>query len=108
MFKFAGVSRRGGQYRVRFASDALRVKHLARTGNDDIAMIEMPVECERHEAVSVLMKSELMSRPEYREAILQANYRYNPPMRRQEILGVPVLVPATDEVAVKIRLEVDE
>jgi hypothetical protein len=41
-FTHAGVSRHKGQFKVRFATDAARVKILAKNGHKDIDVIELP------------------------------------------------------------------
>jgi hypothetical protein len=40
-FRYAGVSRRSGEMKARFANDALRVKILAKNGHNDIDIIEL-------------------------------------------------------------------
>jgi len=41
-FTHAGVSRHKGEFKVRFANDAMRVKILAKNGHKDIDVIELP------------------------------------------------------------------
>lgn len=42
MFKFVGVSRHpNGEFKVRYANDAARARHLERVGHTDVMFIEM-------------------------------------------------------------------
>lgn len=54
-FTHAGVSSLKGQFKVRFASDALRVKVLAKNGHKDIDIIELKTPMTKEEAVSYLL-----------------------------------------------------
>ena len=55
-FKCAGVSRRNGTFKARFASDMTRVKVLAKTGSKDIDMIELKHPMTKEDAVAYLLK----------------------------------------------------
>lgn len=55
-FKFAGVSRRNGTMKARFASDQMRVKVLAKTGSSDIDLIELEHAMTKEAAVEFLLK----------------------------------------------------
>ncbi len=54
-FKFAGVSRRNGSFKARFANDQMRVKVLAKTGSSDIDMIELRHPMTKEEAIKFLL-----------------------------------------------------
>jgi hypothetical protein len=54
-FKFAGVSKRAGAFKARFANDQMRVKVLAKTGSSDIDLIELKYPMTKVEAVEFLM-----------------------------------------------------
>ncbi len=54
-FKFAGVSRRNGSFKARFANDQMRVKVLAKTGSSDIDMIELRHPMSKEEAIKFLL-----------------------------------------------------
>jgi len=56
MFKFAGVSRKDGVMKARFANDLMRVKVLAKTGSSDIDMIELKEAMTKADAVAFLLK----------------------------------------------------
>jgi hypothetical protein len=55
-FSHAGVSRHNGEFKVRFANDALRVKVLAKNGHKDIDIIELKVPMSKEDAVAYLLK----------------------------------------------------
>lgn len=69
LFTCAGVSESKGTYKVRFASDITRVKVLAKTGNSDIAMVELPNAMTKSQAVNFLKSTALYDKNQYREAI---------------------------------------
>lgn len=41
-FTVAGVSKLNGEYKIRFANDVMRVKNLAKSGHEDIRLVELP------------------------------------------------------------------
>jgi len=55
-FKFAGVSKRAGSFKARFANDQMRVKVLAKTGSSDIDLIELKEPMTKLDAVAFLLK----------------------------------------------------
>jgi hypothetical protein len=55
LFKVAGVSRRNGTFKPRFANDMTRVKVLAKTGSSDIDLIELKEPMTKEEAVAFLI-----------------------------------------------------
>lgn len=77
MFKVAGVSTRNGQTKVRFASDMTRIKVLVKTDHNDIHLIDLPEAMDKAQAVSFLKTSELYANPALREAIDNADAKYN-------------------------------
>lgn len=40
-FTVAGVSKLKGDYKIRFANDVMRVKNLAKSGHEDIRLVEL-------------------------------------------------------------------
>ena len=54
-FTHAGVSRYKGEFKVRWANDAARVKILAKNGHSDIDVIELPNPMTKVEAVQYLL-----------------------------------------------------
>jgi len=55
VFTHAGVSRLNGEFKVRFANDALRVKVLAKNGHKDIDIIELKEPMTKEDAIAYLM-----------------------------------------------------
>jgi hypothetical protein len=76
-FKVTGVSRCGGNFKVRFANDMARVKVLIKTGHDEIELVEMPAAGSKSDCVNFLKASALMERAEFRSAIEAADVKYN-------------------------------
>lgn len=76
-FKVTGVSRCGGNFKVRFANDMARVKVLQKTGHDEIELVEMPTAVTKGECVTFLKGTELYARAEYKDAIDSADAKYN-------------------------------
>jgi hypothetical protein len=55
LFKVAGVSRRNGTFKARFANDMTRVKVLAKTGSTDIDLIELKEPMTKEDIVAYLL-----------------------------------------------------
>ena len=76
-FKVAGVSVGKSGAKVRFANDLTRVKILAKTGQTDIELIELPEAMTKPAVVTYLKTTNLMDNPVYRTAIEEADEKYN-------------------------------
>lgn len=65
-YTVAGVSKLNGDYKIRFANDVMRVKNLAKSGHEDIRLVELP---------SAMLKTEaarfVAALPEYQDADAQ-------------------------------------
>lgn len=61
-FTHAGVSRLNGEFKVRFANDALRVKVLAKNGHKDIDILELKHAMTKEEAVAYLISIDFATR----------------------------------------------
>jgi hypothetical protein len=55
VFSHAGVSKLNGEFKVRFANDALRVKVLAKNGHKDIDIVELKTPMTKEAAVAYLL-----------------------------------------------------
>jgi hypothetical protein len=55
VFSHAGVSKLNGEFKVRFANDALRVKVLAKNGHKDIDIVELKTPMSKEDAVAYLL-----------------------------------------------------
>ena len=54
-FSHAGVSKLNGEFKVRFANDALRTKVLVKNGHTDIDILELTVPMIKEDAVAYLL-----------------------------------------------------
>ncbi len=68
-YTVAGVSRLGGEVKVRFAHDLMYVKGLSKAGNTDIELIEAPSAMEKPALVEFLKTTPLYQNQEFKEAI---------------------------------------
>ena len=75
-FKVGGVSKSKSGYKVRFATDMTRVKILAKT-DTDVQLIELPEAMTKPALVAFLKTHELYANPAYKEAIDNADAKYN-------------------------------
>jgi hypothetical protein len=71
-FTHAGVSRLNGEFKVRFANDALRVKVLAKNGHKDIDIIELKHAMTKEEAVAYLISIDFANKDGVTNAEVQA------------------------------------
>ena len=61
-FTHAGVSKQNGEFKVRFANDALRTKVLIKGGHTDIDLMELPNPMTKEEVVAFLVKIDFATR----------------------------------------------
>lgn len=77
LYSVAGVSKLNGAYKVRFANDLVgRIKALSKS-HEDVQLFELPREMSKSECVAFLKTHELYTNPTYREAIDNADEKYN-------------------------------
>jgi hypothetical protein len=72
VFSHAGVSRLNGEFKVRFANDALRVKILAKNGHKDIDIVELKAPMTKEAAVAYLMSIDFANGNKEVQAALEA------------------------------------
>ena len=77
LFKVGGVSKGNHGYKVRFANDMTRVKILTKS-DTDIQFLDMPRDMTKAEVVTFLKTTELYDNDTYKEAIDNADAKYNP------------------------------
>jgi hypothetical protein len=77
MFKVTGVSRRTGVFKVRFAQDMSRLDVFTKNHHDEIQLVEMPTAADKAGCVKFLKTTDLYNRPEYKEAIDEADTKYS-------------------------------
>ena len=71
-FSHAGVSKLNGEFKVRFANDALRTKVLIKNGHTDIDIIELKHPMSKEDAVAYLMEIDFATRDGVTNADVQA------------------------------------
>lgn len=57
-FKVFGVSKLGGEYKVRFANDIMRIKVLAKHGHEDIRLAEVDEALTKYEGIKAIQSME--------------------------------------------------
>ena len=77
LFTVTGVSDSNSGYKVRFANDLVsRIKILSKTGHDT-NLIETPTPMTKGECVAHLKTTDLYENAKYKEAIDEADAKYN-------------------------------
>lgn len=54
LFNVVGVSKHEGEYKVRFATDIMRIKVLAKHGHEDIRLCELDEPVSKYKAVELI------------------------------------------------------
>ena len=67
LFNVVGVSKLNGEYKVRFATDIMRIKVLAKHGHEDIRLAELDTAVTKYEAVT-----QIKSMDEFQDAAAQS------------------------------------
>ena len=67
LFNVVGVSKLNGEYKVRFATDIMRIKVLAKHGHEDIRLAELDTAVTKYEAVK-----QIQAMDEYSDAATQS------------------------------------
>ena len=67
LFNVVGVSKLNGEYKVRFATDIMRIKVLAKHGHEDIRLCELDTPVSKYEAVR-----QIQSMNEFQDTAAQA------------------------------------
>ena len=72
LYTHAGVSKQNGEFKVRFANDALRVKVLAKNGHKDIDIIELREPMTKEAAVAYLFSIDFANGNKEVQAAMEA------------------------------------
>ena len=72
LYTHAGVSKQNGEFKVRFANDALRVKVLAKNGHKDIDIVELKTPMTKEDAVAYLFSIDFANGNKAVQAALEA------------------------------------
>jgi hypothetical protein len=67
LFNVIGVSKLNGEYKVRFATDIMRIKVLAKHGHEDIRLAELDKAVNKYEGVK-----QIQSMDEFQDAAAQS------------------------------------
>ena len=54
LFTVAGISKLNGNYKVRFANDLMRIKVLAKSGHEDIRLMELDKAMTKYDAIKAI------------------------------------------------------
>ena len=103
-FKVAGLSKLDGKVKVRFANEMDRIKILIKKGHANIELMELPTPMEKPAVVKHLMTvSKLMENSEYRQAIEDANEKYN----GVKITKIKADAPSMDKLTQRAKAKVE-
>jgi len=93
-FQVVGISKREGEYKVRFANDIMRIKVLSKGGHEDIRLAELDAPLSKMEAVVAMSKLD-----EFQDVIAQATIaeyiERNTPKRKPE--SAPTATKVTED-----------
>lgn len=67
LFNVVGVSKFNGEYKVRFATDIMRIKVLDKHGHDDVRLCELDTPMTKYDAVKAIQVMD-----EYQDAAAQS------------------------------------
>ena len=106
-FSHAGVSRYKGEFKVRFANDALRVKVLAKHGHKDIDLIELRHPMSKEEAVAYLISIDFATRDgvtnqEVRAALEAEQGKRTETVKQPKATKAPKAVPTMAGIEAKV------
>jgi hypothetical protein len=107
LFNVVGVSKLNGEYKVRFATDIMRIKVLAKSGHEDIRLCELDKSVTKYEGVK-----QIQSMPEFQDAAAQsviAEYLEDKaPAQPKAKVSKPVAKATKTPVAKTTKVAVDE
>jgi len=105
-FNIVGVSKLNGEYKVRFATDIMRIKVLAKHGHEDIRLAELDTAVSKYEAVK-----QLQAMDEFQDAHAQsaiAEYLEDKAPKAPKAKAAPVKAPAKAQSKTKVAAKVTE
>jgi hypothetical protein len=103
-FNIVGVSKLNGEYKVRFATDIMRIKVLAKHGHEDIRLAELDTAVSKYEAVK-----QLATMDEFQDAHAQsaiAEYLDEKAPKAPKAKAAPVKAPAKAQSKTKAPAKV--
>jgi hypothetical protein len=102
LYSHAGVSRKNGVMKVRFANDAFRIKVLAKNGHKDIDLVELKTPMTKAAIVEFLLKSNWANG----NADVQTALEEAADKRGVTIPGAKVVTPSPKEVKTPAKTKV--
>jgi len=104
-FRYAGVSRRDGVMKPRFANDQMRVKVLAKTGSSDIDIIELKEPMTKEDAIAFLLSIDFDNGNAEVRACLEENLGQRTKVKEPKAVKAPK-AKAVKAKAVKPKAEI--
>ena len=105
-FNIVGVSKLNGEYKVRFATDIMRIKVLAKHGHEDIRLAELDTAVSKYEAVKQLATMDEFQDAQAQSAI--AEYLDEKAPKAPKAKAAPVKAPAKAQSKTKAPAKVTE
>lgn len=105
LFNVVGVSKLNGEYKVRFATDIMRIKVLAKHGHEDIRLAELDEAVTKYEAVQ-----KIQSMDEFQDAAAQsaiAEYLEDKAPKQPKAKAAPAKAPAKAQSKTKVAKVVE-
>lgn len=102
IYTVAGVSKLGGEYKVRFANDVMRIKVLAKHGHEDITLVELPRAMSKLEAARFIQSVDEMSGVAAQAAIADYLDRKGNKPAKAAVTKAPAKTKAAPKAAKKV------
>lgn len=96
-FSVAGISSLNGEYKVRFANDLMRIKVLAKSGHEDIRLMDLEKPMSKLEAAQALL-----TEPDFADAVAQATITEYIDEKSPKAKAAPAKAPATAQPKAKV------
>ena len=107
-FTHAGVSKLDGEFKVRFANDASRIKVLIKNGHTDIDIVELKNPMTKEEAVAYLLSIDFATRDGATNEAVQAallaevDKRQEKPAKAPRAKKEPKVAPTMEGIEAKV------
>jgi len=105
-FKVFGVSKLGGEYKVRFANDIMRIKVLAKHGHEDIRLAEVDEALTKYEGIKAIQTMEDFQDAAAQSAIAEYLEEKAPKASKPAAKGV--MKPAKAKAPAKVTAEAED
>ena len=110
LFNIVGVSKLNGEYKVRFATDIMRIKVLSKHGHEDIRLCELDTPVSKYEAVKQLQTQAEFADAQAQSAIAEYLDEKAPktPKAKAPVKATKAPVKATKAPAKAVKVAEDE